>query len=144
MEKRRVDPHSGHGYGLVGLLMALLLLGGLAAVVVTALPDSGTNSRHGTTSSLPGLVTQHPEAQISAAAQAACQANYAALEEAVAVYQAQHGALPSSVAKVQSYFRGSLSTPEFTLTIDPSHPGQVEVRTNGHPASDGDGNCRYA
>ena len=144
MEARPVNRCSHQGYGAVGLLVTLLVLGGLAAVVLTALPSSTTKSPRGGTLSLPGLATQQPGAQISAAAQQACQANYAALEQAVSFYQVQHGSLPTTVAELQTYFRGTLSTPQYTLTIDAIHAGQIEVETSGHPASDGNGNCRYA
>ena len=135
---------SQQGYGAVGLLVTVVVLGGLAAVVLTALPGSGTKSPHGATPSLPGLATQQPQAQISAAAQEACKANYAALEQAVSFYQAQHGSLPTTIAELQTYFHGTLSTPQFTLTIDPIRPGQIQVQTGKHAASDGNSNCRYA
>jgi type II secretory pathway pseudopilin PulG len=135
---------AAEGYGLAGLLVALLVLGGLAAVVLVALPDWGTGRTSGSKGPIPSIANQPAQAQIAAAAQQACFANYDALQQAISVYQVEHGSLPTSTAEVQANFRGSLSTPEFNLGIDPARPGQIQVQTNGHPASDGNGNCRYA
>jgi type II secretory pathway pseudopilin PulG len=134
----------GDGYGLTGVLVTLLILGGLAAAVLTTVPGADTGSSRRRPASLPGLVTQPPSGQISAAAQQACEANYAALQQAISVYQVEHGSLPTSVAEVQTYFRGSLSTPQYSLSMDPNRPGQIQVQTSGRSASDGNGNCRYA
>lgn len=132
------------GYGLVGMLLTLLVLGGLAAIVLVAVPGSGTTSSHMTIPSLPHQSGQQSSGPISAAAQQACQANYIALQQAISLFQAEHGSLPTSAAELQTYLRGTVSTPQFTLTIDPTRPGQIAVQTAGHPASDGESNCRYA
>ena len=141
---KRFRRRPAQGYGLVAALVALLVLGGLATVVLTTLPGSEGGSTHQPTGSLPGLVTAHPPAQISTAAEQACEANYLALQQAISVYQVEHRSLPKSLSDLDAYFHGSASTPQFSLTIDPSHPGQVEVQTEGHTSSDGDVNCRYA
>ncbi len=131
------------GYGLVAVLVTVVVLGGLAAAVVTSLPGGGSGtgrSGPGTT----GLAAAPPPAQFNAAAQQACVANYQALESAVSEYQVETGSLPTSVAQLSSSLRGNPSTGQFTLTIDQAHPGQIQVQTPGRGPTDGDGNCRYA
>lgn len=134
--------------GLVGLLVSLVVLGGLAALVLTALPGSGTKpNRRGSATSGPiaGVSVPQVPAQVSpAASKQACLADYSGLQEAVSEYQLQHGSVPTSVTQLAGYFRGTISTSGFSLTVDPGRPGRLQVQTPGHPASDGNGNCSYA
>lgn len=132
------------GQGLLALLAGLLVVGGLAAYLLTAIPDSGTGLPRGTSSSLSKASTPQVQGELNAASEQACISNYEALQTAVSEYQVERGALPTQAIQLQPYFRGTLTTPAFTLSIDPVRPGQLEVQTPGHAASDGNANCRYA
>ena len=143
-EDRDAAHRGERGVGLVVLMLTVLLLGGLAAVALTSLPTTRSESPRGLTSSVSALAQQKDSGQITAAAQQACFANYAALQMAVSAYQVIRGSLPTSAVQLRTYFKGTLATSAFTLTIDPVRPGQVQVATGGHPSADGDGNCRYA
>ena len=148
MGATRTSEQIERGSGLVALLVTLVVLGGLAGVVLTSLPGSGTNPPRGgsdASGSILGVSTPRVPAEVSpAASQQACLANYSALQEAVSEYQVEHGSLPTSVTQLSAYFHGSLSTSRFSLAIDPGRPGQVQVQTPGHPTSDGNGNCAFA
>lgn len=141
---RLVGRSSDGGYGLVALLIGLVVLGGVAAVVVVSLPGGTPTSLPQGPSSAPGVLPGGPTAPISTAAQQACVADYQMLSGVMTEYQAEQGVLPTSVSQLQPLLRGSLSTAGFSFVIDPAHPGQLQVRTPGHPATDGPGNCRYA
>jgi type II secretory pathway pseudopilin PulG len=144
VEGQQLGAQDDRGYGLVGVLVALLILGGLAAVALTSLPDNGRTSRRNANNSISRVANQPPQAQISAAAQQACLADYAAIEQAASAYQIEHGSTPTNMAELQTYLRQPVSASEFTFSIDPARPGQIQVQTKGHPASDGNANCRYA
>jgi hypothetical protein len=137
------------GAALLGVLLTLLILGGLAAGLLISLPtttSSGPNANPGSASvaSLPGGATPALGNDITAASAVACRANFAAAQTAVGLYHAERGALPTTIGEVQPLLRDPLSTNRFTITIDPSHPGLLEVATPGHPAVDGNANCAYA
>ena len=118
-------------------------MSGLAAFLLTSLPDSGTGLPRGASSLLPKAATPQVQGELNAASEQACLSNYDALQTAVSEYQIEHGALPTQVGQLQPYFRGTLATSGFTLSIDPVRPGQLEVQTPGHPAAHGNDNCRY-
>jgi hypothetical protein len=133
---------------LIGVLLTLLVLGGLAIVVLMALPSATGSSKAtsgaGATALLPGNAAPSVGNDITAASAATCHANYAAAKSAIDVYEAEHGTLPTTIAEVQTLLRDPLSTNRFTITIDPRRPGELQVATNAHPAADGDTNCAYA
>lgn len=133
------------GQGLIGTLVVLMVLGIGAAGVLISLSGGGSGP-----GSLPTDVTVSRVSgsagggAISAAAIAACRTNYAVASQAVDEYEAQHGKLPKRTADVQAYLKDPLSTRQFTITIDSANPGQLEVATRGHLASDGPSNCAFA
>ncbi len=69
-----------------------------------------------------------------------CQAVAAAVED----YQALNKTPPANMAVLQTLLPDPLTSSGFTITIDPHHPGQVDVAAGAHPAQAGDGNCAYA
>jgi hypothetical protein len=131
------------------VIFVLLMLGGLAAAVLISLPSlpgSSSNATSGTAvlPTSPSGALAAGGNDITAASAQACRANFAAAQTAVDVYQAERGTPPSSIAEVQSLVRDPLSTAHFAITIDPRRPGQLEVATPDHLATDGDINCQYA
>jgi hypothetical protein len=146
----RISPVEGKqtalGAGLIGLIVAVAILGGLAAAVLVS-RGSDTGARLGgalkptqTPSASPGAAAP----DIAAAANATCRADYQAVNTGVSYYQALNGHAPADIAALGSLLKDPVASPRFTITINPQHPGQVEVATPGHPASPGDGNCAYA
>jgi hypothetical protein len=152
--ERRVE----RGAGLIGLLVAVVVLGGLAVaavVSVQAMTASPTGLKGQSSALLPGAAGPTPAPPsapapaagnniLSVSAQETCRANFAAAQAAVSLYQAEHGELPVKIGQVQTVVRDPLSTDRFTITIDPLHAGGLEVATPGHPAKDGDSNCDFA
>ena len=123
-----------------------MVLGIGAAAVLISVNSGGSGpgslTTHVTLSSVSGRAGA--AADISSAAIAACRTNYAVASQAIDEYQAQHGQLPKTTADVQAYLNDPLSSRQFTITIDSAHPGQLEVATRGHLASDGPSNCAFA
>jgi hypothetical protein len=137
------------GAGVIGILVTLLALGALAVAVLMALPSITSSPSKGdpgsaAIASLPGGAPPSAGNDISVASTTACHANFAAAKTAVGVYQAETGALPTTIAEVQNLIRDPLSSDRFTITIDPRHPGELQVATPGHPPADGDINCAFA
>jgi hypothetical protein len=132
------------GRGLIGLLVAIALLGVMGSVLLVT--QTGPTSRSdraggGTT------INSSPSRgalDIHAAGVAACHANYEAATAAASYYQTLYGKPPTNVNDLRSIFRDFVSSNRFSITIDPTHPGLVEVAANGHPAQPGSGNCAYA
>jgi N-acetylmuramoyl-L-alanine amidase len=150
------------GFGAVGLLVSLLVLGALAAVALVSLPGGGapnvtlpTATTHAAgkeagASHAKQVGPVQPAAvpalgnEISSAAVEACRADYSAVEAGVSYYQAENGSLPTGLASLKSLLRGSVASRYFTIAIDPGHPGLVEVGARGHPLAPGEANCSYA
>lgn len=109
---------------LLGLLLAVVILGGLAALAVTSLssstpvsPGGGT----GTTSPLTASVGGAPAAAGSntGALAASCNADARSVEAAAQDYAAQNGAYPTSVAAlVPTWLRSAPSTVHYTIVVD--------------------------
>ena len=139
------DPRD-RGTGLIGLLFVLLVLGVAGAAALISLNGGTTGS--GSIPHVPSITTPSGQfgvaSDISAAAIAACQANYSAASQTITLYQAEHGQLPTTNAEVQSYLKDPLSTKRFSISIDGAHPGQLQVSVPGHPVSDGPSNCAFA
>jgi hypothetical protein len=83
-------------------------------------------------------------ADIQNAAASTCQADYAAVSAAVSYYQTLNGTPPTSMDGLRSFLKDPVTSTRFTITIDPTHPGVVEVAAGGRPAEPGNGNCLYA
>jgi type II secretory pathway pseudopilin PulG len=140
------------GAGLIGLLVALVVLGGLAAAAVMSLQGttaSRTDLDGQSAAPLPRAAGPGPAPTagnniLSVSAQETCRANFAAAQAAVGVYEAEQGEPPTTISQVQALVRDPLSTDRFTITIDPLHAGELQVATPGHPAKDGDSNCDFA
>lgn len=144
------------GHNLIGLVVLLLVLGVVAAAVLIGVQSGSSGAGSTPTlpitgSSPPGIggsrtstAKANPLSEITAATIAACRSSYATAERAVEEYQAQRGALPTSIAEVQGYLRDPLSTLQFTISMDAAHPGQLKVSTAAHVASYGPANCEFA
>jgi hypothetical protein len=138
-----------HGVSLLGLIVALAIVGALAAAIPLLTTGSGGPSGNTDNPAVTLLPGGHPTSgkvaaagsDISAAEVTACRTTYEAVETAVGAYQAETGRPPTSVSQLKTFIRDPLSSPSFTITIDPRRPGQVQVATRGHPAADGEGNC---
>ena len=133
------------GHSLVGLLIALALLGGLAA---TALVFQASGAKEqGRQSAATSTVNSSPgnaAADIQAAAAVTCRADYEAMVTAVSEYAALNGKQPVDMAQVAPTMRQPISSTRFSITINPTKPGEVEVAAGGHPSVPDEGNCAYA
>jgi hypothetical protein len=94
-----------------------------------------------TAGSSSGSKAKAANTNIAAATVAACQADYAAAQTAVTAYQVQTGSLPATTAQLQPYLRDSLTNANFSITIDPHHPGRLEVTIPGRAPADGASGC---
>lgn len=134
-----------HGQSLVGLAVMLLVLGGIGAIVAVSV--GGGPPRHlpsvGSTDTGPLASGRSSAAQgdIVAAAVVACNASYAAAEQAAAAYQVETGHLPSALSDLQPYLRDPLAERGFTISIQ---SGTLAVATAGHPSEAGPANCAFA
>jgi hypothetical protein len=91
------DP-AEQGVSLVGTLLVLVILGGLAAVTVASLPSGDTRALlGGGSSSRSPLAPNRPPSLTAAAATAACQADEQTIEEAVAAKHAVDGRYSASL-----------------------------------------------
>ena len=144
--ERGVRPDSGRG--LVGLLVAIVILAGMAAAVLGN--QNGSGGDHEGRSSAGGAATTIDSSPVKAAsdvsegAQVACRTNYQAVTEAVAEYQVLHGRAPGDLAALAAMLRDPVTSAYYSITVDPTSPGAVEVATPEHPAAPGDTNCAYA
>jgi hypothetical protein len=86
---------------LLGILLTVIVLGVMVAIMFTTL--GGSPSSTGSTTTIPGVtVTTAPKTPASGAdeaAIAACQANFQAIETALADYRALNGSLPAAGTK---------------------------------------------
>ncbi len=134
------------GQSLIGLVLVVLILGGMAAVVLGSQGGSGgTRGSPSTTlagglSASPGLAGK----DITAAAATACRADYQAVTQAVSYYQTLNGKLPGDMAALQSLFKDPVTSRYFTISIDTHKPGVVDVGTPGLATQAGDANCAHA
>ena len=118
----------------------MLVLGSLAAVLLTVESPKGSSSKGAPTTT--GL--DHPKGVVSAAAVAACRANYTVVQEAVDAFEYDTGTGAKNMSDIEHFLHGPVSTPQYTISIDRSLAGEIDVATPGHPASPGDSNCAYA
>ena len=85
-----------HGFSLLGTLLTLVILGVMAVIMLNTLGASPT----GPTTTIPGVtVTTAPTTPANGAQEAAvsaCQANYVAIETALADYRALNGSSPAA------------------------------------------------
>ena len=94
------------GFSLVGTILVLVILGGMATVVVASLPGRDPNLVIGGSNAAPGASASagspapRPPSLIGSAAIAACQADERSIEEAVAAMHASTGRYPATVAEM--------------------------------------------
>lgn len=132
------------GASAVGLLVTLLVLGGIAGAVFALQPGTKTSPGAAKTATTINASPAKAASNISQAAQEACQSNYQAVQTAVSEYEALHSQPPATMKELASMIRSPVSTYFYAFTIDPHHPGQVDVSTPGHAATPGEAGCRYA
>ena len=142
MAARSIPPDAGAS--AVGLLSALMIVSAIAFAIFALHP--GQKSSHASTGSATTIDASpsHASSDISEAAQAACQADYQAVQSAVSEYEALTGRPPTSMSALASIVRDPVSTYFYDITIDPHHPGQIEVATPGRPSRPGEVGCTSA
>jgi hypothetical protein len=142
--ERGVRPDSGRG--LVGLLVAIVILAGLAAAVLGFQDGSGGDhqGQPGAAASTPNASPAKAVSDVEEAAQIACRSNYELVSEALDEYRIMHGQRPATMAALAPMLRDTVSSQYYTITIDTVGPGTVAVATPGHPTAAGDANCAYA
>jgi hypothetical protein len=126
------------------VLVVIVILGVIAAVVFANQAGSRPTPQAPSATPTIGTSSRAAAGDMEAAADVSCKANYQAVTQAVSYYQALHGAPPVDIAEIQSLLKDPVSNGRFAISIDPHHPGTVEVAAGGHPAQSGDGNCSYA
>jgi hypothetical protein len=149
-EARRCDK----GAGALGLLATVAVLAAISVAVISSVPGAGTvagiwHAGHGggrlTTPSGSARKTGAAlRTVIGSAAVQACRADYQVVEVAVGYYEAEDGSPPRSVRALDPWLHRARQSPGFNITIDPHHPGLVEVAAEGRSPSPGEANCAYA
>ena len=130
------------GASLIGLLAALVVLGGAsAAVIAVETSPSGGNRVPTASGSTLSASPSGAGADIAASAETVCRTDYEAVSQAAEEYQSLNGRPASGMSDVGQYMRDPVTSPYFTITIV---AGRVEVATTGHPAAAGEGNCAFA
>lgn len=138
---RHVD---AEGSALLSIVMSIAVIGVIAAAVLLSVggsPASTSGHTQVTTSRNQPLT---PRAAPSAASVAACQSSYQAVQSAVDEFEYDTGTGATNMSQLQGFLHGSVSTPQYTISIDRSLAGEIDVATPGHPAAPGDGNCADA
>jgi hypothetical protein len=136
---------SSSGHGLIGLLIATLVLGVLAVVVIGGEGAVGSgNHRRTSQTFISAAAPGNAAANLQASAAAACRTDYQAVTSAVSYYEVLNGRPPDNMTALRSVLRDPVSSSRFSITIDPARPGQVDVAAGDHPAAPGDGNCTFA
>lgn len=129
--------------GAVGLLVALVVMAGMAAIVLGVSHNSGGG--HSVGSASLGTLSAAPsaaEGDIAAAARATCRADFDAVQQAADAYTAEDGHPPASMADPSGMLRDPVTSTHFTISVGAG--GRIEVATTGHAAAPGSGNCSYA
>lgn len=133
------------GSTLVGLIVALAVLGAIAGIAF-AVAGGGTTPQHAGASLSVNGTTLSPSpsaarADISAAAAETCRADYEAVSQAVDAYRALNSQPPTSMSQLTPFLRDPVTRTYFTIGLGATG---VTVSTAGHPAMPGDSNCAYA
>jgi hypothetical protein len=132
------------GRSLIGLLVALALLGGLAAVVLLSQASGAKDQGNQSTGTTINASPNKAAVDIQAAAGVTCRTDYKAVVTAVSEYAALNGKQPTAIGQVAPMMRQPITSTRFVISINPARPGQVEVAAGGHPAASGNCNCAYA
>jgi hypothetical protein len=132
------------GVGLIGVLVSLVILAGLAAAVLASQAGSGGDHQAPSNQTSVDASPAKGAADVSSAAQATCRTDYAAAVEAASEFETLTGRQAATMAELGSLVKDSLMSSAFIITINLHVPGQLEVATPGHPAQPGNANCAYA
>jgi len=145
------DPAQGErGVSLVGTLVVLVILGGLAVLVLSAWPDdpSGTSATLRSLTSeanlagggTPNVAAGAPRSPMGAADAAACTATVRSIEQAAAAKHATDGAFPSSISELVTgrWLSEAPATPGHALTMaEVGGRRNGKVLVNGLPSDQG-------
>lgn len=127
LSPRCAPPRRERGASLLGVLLALIILGVMAAVAVSAVGGTGGNAP-ATTPLETATSTGEPNNVASAAALATtCVADFASLSTALQIYATLHGSNPPAGT---SWVTGIQSRPTL-LQSWPSDPGHFIFTWNG-------------
>jgi hypothetical protein len=129
---------------MITLVVATAVVAGLAGIVFFAQNRATSRDSANRSQTTVNASPSRAAADIETAAAATCQADYAAVSAAVSYYQTLNGTPPSSMDGIRAFLKDSVASSRFAITIDPTHPGVIEVAAGGHPPKPGDGNCVYA
>lgn len=132
------------GASAVGLLVTLLVLGGIAGAVLALQPGTKTNPGVAKTPTTINASPAKAGSDIALGASAACQTDFDSVQTAVGEYEALHGRPPTNMTALAGMIHNPVSTYFYAITIDPHHPGRIDVSTPGHAETPGDAACRFA
>jgi hypothetical protein len=132
------------GVGLLGVLVGVVILAGLAAAVLASQDGSGGDHQAHSSQTTVDASPAKGATYIYAAARETCLTDYAAAVEAASDFVTLEGRQPATMAELESFYKGSLTSGTFTITVNPHVAGQLEVATPGHPAQPGSANCAFA
>jgi hypothetical protein len=130
--------------------VAIVILAGVAAAALGSQSGSGGDHQGSAATSFgatPSTLDDSPAngaKDISEAAQIACRTNYQAVTQAVYEYEVLHGTPPADIAALASMLRGPVTSSYYTITLDPTRAGAVDVATPYHSGTLGDANYAYA
>jgi len=138
------------GVSLVGTLVVLVILGGLAALVLSAWPDdpSGTSATLRSLTSeanlagggAPNVAAGASRSPVGGAGAAACTATVRSIEQAAATMHASGGAFPSSISELVTsrWLSEAPATPGYALTMaEVGGQRNGKVLVNGLPSERG-------
>jgi hypothetical protein len=132
---------------LLGTLLTVIVLAVMAVIMLNTL--GGSPSGTGTTTTIPGATTTTvpatPESGAQEAAASACQANYRAIETALADYRSLNGSLPAAgaawataAANGGPYLQVWPETaPSYSITWNGAQLSVIPVRGASSHGSDG-------
>ena len=132
---------------MLGTLLTVIVLGVMAVIVLNTL--GGSPSGTGTTTTIPGATTTTVPATAESGAQkaaaSACQANYQAIETALADYRSLNGSLPAAgAAWATAASNGGPylqvwpeSAPYYSITWNGAQLSVIPVRGKSSHGSDG-------
>ena len=127
--------------------MSIAVIGGVAVAVFLSIGGNSTNATGGAQiTTVKNAVTPQgaPSLAAAAAAAAACRTSYQAVQAAVDEFEYDTGTGATNISELRGFLHDPVATPQYTITIDRSLAGEIDVATPGHPASPGDANCAYA
>lgn len=127
----------------MGIVTSIAVLGAVAVAVLLSLGGNSTTITGGTQGTT-GRNVVTPQGAPSLAAAAACRTSYEAVQAAVDEFEYDTGTGATNINQLRGFLHDPVATPQYTISIDRSLAGEIDVATPGHPASPGDANCAYA